>query len=157
MTNMTTRPYCCRISWPRSQFAPTMWPSSMTRAFQARALIAQKKVVFFRSRSDIPAKKLTTARVPARNRLMTITPYPYRSNHASTFCSDVRVMKGNRFDFVSLLPNFRPSRNAVRNPLTLPAVATASAGTKLIVPIPLATVIEPGEGARERLAAVRAA
>ena len=30
-------------------------------------------------------------------------------------------------------------------------------GAKLIVPIPLATVIEPGEGARERLAAVRAA
>ena len=30
-------------------------------------------------------------------------------------------------------------------------------GAKLIVPIPLATVIEPGEGARERLAIVRAA
>jgi hypothetical protein len=30
-------------------------------------------------------------------------------------------------------------------------------GAKLIVPIPLATVIEPGAGARERLAAVRAA
>ena len=76
-TVVATLPYASKKTRIVLQFCPITWPAYNRMPFHTSALRNESATQALSERSDIPAKKETTARVPERNRLTMMTQYPY--------------------------------------------------------------------------------